>query len=131
MIRKRLRVSPGSWLPIVASVFALITAAAFAVYWRVTMEQTRYVIRVNNPQADIDGKAIEDMAFYGWCLMLGGIVLMAVFLWFAAKKALGLMAIPALLYAAGAILQDIKAITGNGLSTESWVILGCIIIVSW
>ena len=132
MIKKKLRVAPGSWLPILASIFALATAAAFAVFLRVTMEQARFVPRIMNPQADIDGKAVDTLAFVGWGLMFGGIVLMVIFLWFAAKKTLGLMAIPALLYVVGAVLSDWKDInSATGFSAERWVVLGSIIIVSW
>ncbi|MBR7021042.1 MAG: hypothetical protein IKI15_08300 [Lachnospiraceae bacterium] len=132
MIKKKLRVSPGSWLPILASIFALATAAAFAVFLRVTMEQARFVPRIMNPQADIDGKTVDTLAFVGWCLMFGGLVLMVIFLWFAAKKTLGLMAIPALLYVVGAVLSDWKDInSATGFSAERWVVLGSIIIVSW
>ncbi|MBP5411229.1 MAG: hypothetical protein J6Y26_04880 [Lachnospiraceae bacterium] len=132
MIKKKLRVSPGSWLPFVASVFALITAASFAVYLRVTMEQARFVPRILNPQVDIDSKAIDTLSLVGWGLMFGGIVLMTLFLWFAAKKKLGLMALPPLLYVVGAVLSDWNAInTANAFGTERWVILGSIIVVSW
>ena len=132
MIKKKLRVSPGSWLPFVASVFALITAASFAVYLRVTMEQARFVPRILNPQVDIDSKTIDTLSLVGWGLMFGGLVLMTLFLWFAAKKKLGLMALPPLLYVVGAVLSDWNAInTANAFGTERWVILGSIIVVSW
>ena len=132
MIRKKLRVSPGSVWPIIASVFALVTAASFALYFRVTMEQARFVPRILNPTADIDGKAIDTLPLVGWGMMFGGLVLMVLFLWFVAKKSLSAMAVPALLYAVGAILSDWKDITGTkGFSTERWIILGSIIVVSW
>ena len=131
MIKKRLRVSPGSWLPFIASLLALITAGSFAVFFRVTMEQARFVPRILNPQADIDGKAVDTLQVAGWGLMIGGLVLMALFLWFAAKKALAVMAIPSLMYAVGAVLCDWKDIQSNtGFTTERWIILGSIIVVS-
>ena len=131
MIKKRLRVSPGSWLPFIASLLALITAGSFAVFFRVTMEQARFVPRILNPQADIDGKAVDTLQGAGWGLMIGGLVLMALFLWFAAKKALAVMAIPSLMYAVGAVLCDWKDIQSNtGFTTERWIILGSIIVVS-
>ena len=131
MIKKRLRVSPGSWLPFIASLLALITAGSFAVFFRVTMEQARFVPRILNPQADIDGKAVDTLQVAGWGLMIGGLVLMALLLWFAAKKALAVMAIPSLMYAVGAVLCDWKDIQSNtGFTTERWIILGSIIVVS-
>ena len=131
MIKKKLRVSPGSWMPLLASIIALATAASFAVFLRVTMEQMRFVPRILNPQADIDGNALDTMPWIGWCLMFGGIVLMVLFLWFAAKKAVGIMAIPALLYAVGAVLTNMPSIQNNTISTEQWIILIGIILVSW
>ncbi len=94
MIKSKLRVQEGSLLPYLAALIALASAAM--VFMNFSITKGSYYFDVNK---DIyTNFTLENI---GWLVMAGGLVLLGLFLLFAAKKKLGLMVIPVLVFTAG------------------------------
>ena len=117
MIKKRLRVAPGSVLPAIAAIAALITAAAFVFNLWVSSSQYE-LLRIDQVTA---GDALYGERI-GWLMMLGGMALM-IPLCFAAKKEIRLLAVPALVYAAGMVVSELPHISDGSIKTEGWILV--------
>ena len=117
MIKKRLRVAPGSVLPAIAAIAALITAAAFVFNLWVSSSQYE-LLRIDQVTT---GDALYGERI-GWLMMLGGMALM-IPLCFAAKKEIRLLAVPALVYAAGMVVSELPHISDGSIKTEGWILV--------
>lgn len=100
MIKSKLRIAPGSYLPYLAALLALVSAAGYLISWQVTGSQYRF-----NTFLDT---GFPPLGAAGW-LQFGAMVLLAVLMLFAAKRSLPLLAVPVLLYSVGLLLLTLDS----------------------
>ncbi len=100
MIKSKLRIAPGSYLPYLAALLALVSAAGYLISWQVTGSQYRF-----NTFLDT---GFPSLGVAGW-LQFGAMVLLAVLMLFAAKRSLPLLAVPVLLYSVGLLLLTLDS----------------------
>lgn len=100
MIKSKLRIAPGSYLPYLAALLVLVSAAGYLISWQVTGSQYRF-----NTFLD---KGFPSLGVAGW-LQFGAMVLLAVLMLFAAKRSLPLLAVPVLLYSVGLLLLTLDS----------------------
>ena len=117
MIKKRLRVSPGHALPVLAALAALISAAACIVNFWVTRTQYQTAIMESFNNGGLWDKI-------GWGLQVGGMVLFALFVLVAARKCLPLMAIPVILFFAGELLPYVPKFGSESIPLFDLAIVG-------
>ncbi|MDO4318592.1 MAG: hypothetical protein Q4C48_10385, partial [Lachnospiraceae bacterium] len=104
MIKSKLRIAPGSYLPYLAALLALVSAAGYLISWQITGSQYRFNTFLDPGFPPLD--------FPVW-LQFGAMVLLALLMLFAAKRSLPLLAIPALLYSIGTLLLTLDSSEKN------------------
>ena len=124
MIRKRLRVSSGWTLPILAALVAAITAAAFAVGAWVTSTLYDYEILSELSSTEL-------LVKIGWAIRAGSMVVFFIFTLLVAKKSLISMTFPALAYAVGLVIENFPKMHVGELSVEAWVVVVMTVIYAW
>ena len=124
MIRKRLRVSSGWTLPILAALVAAITAAAFAVGAWVTSTLYDYEILSELSSTEL-------LVKIGWAIRAGSMVVFFIFTLLVAKRSLISMTFPALAYAVGLVIENFPKMHVGELSVEAWVVVVMTVIYAW
>ena len=124
MIRKRLRVSSGWTLPILAAFVAAITAAAFAVGAWVTSTLYDYEILSELSSTEL-------LVKIGWAIRAGSMVVFFIFTLLVAKRSLISMTFPALAYAVGLVIENFPKMHVGELSVEAWVVVVMTVIYAW
>lgn len=104
MIKSKLRIAPGSYLPYLAALLVLVSAAGYLISWQITGSQYRF-----NTFLDT---GFPPLGIAGW-MQFGAMALLALLMLFAAKRSLPLLAIPALLYSVGTLLLTLDGSEKN------------------
>lgn len=104
MIKSKLRISPGSYLPYFAALLALVSAVGYLLKWQTTGTQYRFYTVLD--------EAFPALEAAKW-LQFGAMMLLVPMMLFAAKRSLLSIAIPALLYAIGTMMLTLEDYENN------------------